>query len=358
MDEKDAPEKPSQFKKLMTWVGSASALIGLFASLAGGYHWLMNRRAEQAQLKSEMAVADGQAKLEEYSSAVADYDAILKAHPLYAPALDGQLNVVMAWDENYHALGREGRDPSDVAAPELEKIIGLLEAGLVRSTGTRAADVQAHLGWAHFLNQKIAEREFGTAAETSLRAALKTDPNNVYANAMLGNYLLQTHGDFAEAIAHLQTAVATGKDRAWVRRMQLGGLDGDETQGANAELMKLANDMRKNGEPLDEGSKHRVLSQCCEPPYTHHEELVESLSAVPQDDAWKTYLWLDDREQKGTDAQAQRLMREFIQDALLEIAGNKDEALEKYRALQVELKPTYFSLKDSVNEAVARLSKK
>ena len=127
MDEKDAPEKPSQFKKLMTWVGSASALIGLFASLAGGYHWLMNRRAEQAQLKSEMAVADGQAKLEEYSSAVADYDEILKAHPLYAPALDGQLNVVMAWDENYHALGREGHDPSEVAAPELEKMIGLLE---------------------------------------------------------------------------------------------------------------------------------------------------------------------------------------------------------------------------------------
>jgi len=51
-------------------------------------------------------------------------------------------------------------------------------------------------------------------------------------------------------------------------------------------------------------------------------------------------------------------MREVIQDALIEISGNKAEALEKYRALQVELKPTYFSLKDSVNEAVARLSKK
>jgi hypothetical protein len=50
-------------------------------------------------------------------------------------------------------------------------------------------------------------------------------------------------------------------------------------------------------------------------------------------------------------------MREFIQDTLLEIEGKKAEALEKYRALQVELKPTRFSLQDSVNEAIARLSK-
>jgi hypothetical protein len=189
------------------------------------------------------------------------------------------------------------------------------------------------------------------------RAALKTDPNNVYANAMLGNFLLQTNGDFNEAMAHLQTAVATGKERAWVRTMEFGGLDGDEVRGARAALMKMANEMRENGEPLAEGSKHRLLERCCEPPYTHHDELAESLSAVSQDDAWKTYLWLDDKEQTGHDGEAQRFMREFIQDSLLEISGKKAEALEKYRALQVELKPTYFSLKDSVNEAVTRLSK-
>jgi tetratricopeptide (TPR) repeat protein len=358
MDEKEAPDKPSLVKLALTWVGGISAVIGLFASLAGGYHWLANHRAEQAQLKAQMAVADGQAGLGEYASAVASYDELLKANPLYTPALDGQLAAAMAWDENFHAIGREGHDPAEVAAPQLDKIMSVLDAGLARSKGSRAADVQAHLGWAHFLNSKIAEREFGPDAENNLRAALKTDPNNVYANAMLGNWLLQTNGDLTEAMGHLQAAVATGKERAWVRSLEIGGLYGDEAHGVRAEIMKLANEMRKNGEPLAEGSKHRLFGQCCEPPYTHHDELVESLSAVPPDDAWKTYLWLDDKEQKGTDAEAQRLMREFIQDSLLEISGKKVEALEKYRALQVELKPTYFSLKDSVNEAVARLSKK
>jgi tetratricopeptide (TPR) repeat protein len=357
METKDTAEEPTPFKRIMTWVGSISALIGLFASLAGGYHWLANHREQEKQLKSQMAVAEGQAKLGEYASAVASYDEILKANAMYAPALDEQLGVVMTWDENYHALGREGHDPADVAAPQLDKMMAVLDAGLARSTGSRAADVQAHLGWAHFMNAKIAEREVGGDAENDFRAALKADPANVYANAMLGNYLLQKRGDFGEAIAHLQAAVATGKERALVRTLEFGGLEDDEQDGARAELMKMANEMRKNEEALTEGRKHRLLQQCCEPPYTDHGELVESLSAVPGDEAWKTYLWLDDTERTGTDAQAQRLMREFIEDTLLEIAGKKSEALEKYRALQVELKPTRFSLQDSVNEAIARLSK-
>jgi tetratricopeptide (TPR) repeat protein len=359
METKDTPDQPTPFKRIMTWVGTASALIGFFASLAGGYHWLVNHREQEKQLKAQMAVAEGQAKLGEYASAVASYDEILKANPMYAPALNGQLDTAMAWDENFSVLEREGHDASEVAAPQLDKIMAVLDAGLARSTGSRAADVQAHLGWAHFLNSnsKIGMRELDSNAEKYFRAALKTDPNNVYANAMLGNFLLQTRGDFADAVVHLRAAVATGKERAWVRGLEFGGLDDDEQDGARAELMKMADEMRKNGEPLDEGSKHRLLEQCCDPPMTHHHELVESLSAVPQEDAWKTYLWLDDRERTGTDAEGQRLMREFIQDTLLEIEGKKAEALEKYRALQVELKPTRFSLQDSVNEAIARLSK-
>lgn len=355
MDEKDSPQTP--FKRIVTWVGSISALIGLFASLAGGYHWLQNHRELAQQLKAQMAVAEGQAKLGEFASAVASYDEILKANPMYAPALDGQLDAAMAWDENFHATGREGHDDADAAAPQLDKIMAVLDAGLARSTGSRAADVQAHLGWAHFLNSKIAEREFGPAAEQDLRAALKVDPNNVYANAMLGNLLLQRDGKMAEAIGYFKTAVATGKQRAFVRTREIGALNGYDVAGARTELMKVVNEMRSNGEPLDEDRKHRILQFCCEPPFTVHYELVESLSAVSRDDTWKTFLWLDDKQREGRDEQAQRLMREFVSDVLVEISGDKAQALKKYRALQVELKGTQFSLLDSVNEAIARLSK-
>ena len=351
------PDEPSSVKRIMTWVGSLTALIGLFASVAGGYHWFMNHRQESAQVKAQRALAESQVAQGDYPAAIASYEEILKGNAMDSRALDGELDAAMAWDENFHAVGREGHDPSEVAAPQLDKMIAVLEAGLARSKGSRAADVQAHLGWAHFLNSKIAQREFGSAAEDGFRAALKADPANVYANAMLANWMLQNGGGLAEAVGHFQAADATGKQRAYVRTLEIGALDGDDIPGARAALMRFVDEMRKNGEPLDEDRKRRILEYCCEPPYSDHRELTESLSALPQDDAWKTYLWLDDRQGNGDDARAQQLMREFISDSLVEISGNTAGALEKYRALQGELKGTRFSLQDSVNEAVTRLTK-
>ena len=140
-------------------------------------------------------------------------------------------------------------------------------------------------------------REYGAAAEQNLRAALQLDNTNVYANAMLGNWMLQNRGNFPEAIGHLNTAVATGNARPLVRRMQVGGLLNDEVPGARAELVKAVNDMRKNGEAMDDEEKNRVRSFCYSTSASHQTELTESLSAVPKDDAWKTFLWLDDNRE-------------------------------------------------------------
>jgi tetratricopeptide (TPR) repeat protein len=355
--ETDPPDS-SPMKRIMTWIGWATALIGLFASLAGGFHWIVTHRAEQAQRKAQMAVAEGQVRQGEYQAAVESYGVILKADPLNAPALDGQVDAAMAWGENFQVLGREGKDAADTAGPLLDQMMAVLDAGLARSKGSRAADVQAHLGWAHWLNWHIAEREYGPAAENDFRAALATDPNNVYANAMLGNWMMQNRKDFAEAAGHFQTAVATGKLRPYVRMMQISGLlDDDHAKGAHAEMMRVANEMRKGNEPLDDGKKHYILSDCCEPPFTHHKELVESLSALPQEDAWQTYLWLDNLKKDGRDEEMQMLMRDFISTALVELSGKRLEALEKYRALQKKLAGRNFALADSVNEAIARLSK-
>ncbi len=100
----------------------------------------------------------------------------------------------MEWAENFHVLAAEGQKSEDLAAPRLRQILSTLEAGLARTNGqgTSAADILAHLGWAHWLNQKIAYQEFGSAAEQGMRKALTLEPSSVYANAMLGNWLLQT----------------------------------------------------------------------------------------------------------------------------------------------------------------------
>ena len=235
---------------MMTFVGSATALIGLFASIAGGITWLVSHHRHSTERDTKMALAQAQVKQREYQAAVESYGAILKEDPLYRPAIDRQLDTAFLWDENFSVLIREGQNASDLAGPGLDELMSILDAGLARTKGTQLADVQAHIGWVHWLNQHIAEREFGNAAEQSFGAALATDPMNVYANAMLGNWELQNGRKFEDAIQHFDMAVETGKARPFVRSLQLGGLIHLESKGARREAVKAANDMRKSGESL------------------------------------------------------------------------------------------------------------
>jgi tetratricopeptide (TPR) repeat protein len=356
MTEENQKAEPSADKAwpfLMSWVGRITALIGLFATVAGGVTWLVRHHQQTAEWQAKMALAETQAKQGEYQSAVQSYGEILKSDPLDRQVLDAQLNTTMAWVEDFHVPVREGQSEEEIAAPELDQILTILDAGLTRNAGTQAADVQAHIGWAHWLNRHIAGRESGPAAEQNLRAALTSDPSNVYANAMLGNWMLQNDGTFSDAIQHLNNAVATGKARPFVRRLQLGGLIYLDEKNGRTELIRAANDMRKSGEALGKDSKRRILGFCFDPIITDHGELAESLTAVPPDEAWQTYLWLDDN---SGDAQSKNLVHDFVKANLLELTGKRQESLEKFRLLQQELKNGSGTMKNSVNAAIARLS--
>jgi hypothetical protein len=114
--------------------------------------------------------------------------------------------------------------------------------------------------------------------------------------------------------------------------------------------------MRKNGESLDEDDKYRILEFCFTSVVTNRDELIESLSAVPPDDAWQTFLWLDDKQDRGGDVKHQHMIHEFIAANIAEISGDKQKSLDQYRGLQNELKNQQGSMRDSVNDAIARLS--
>ncbi len=338
---------------LMTWTGRASALIGLVASLAAAVTWLVNHSREQEDCSARMAQAQVQLQQDDYQGAVRSYGELLKDNPTYTPALDGQLRAAELWVENFRVTGRENQTTAPAAAALLDQLMPVLEAGLARSDGTQAADVQAHIGWAHWLNEKMAEREFGDAAQRNLRAALQLDPTNVYANAMLGNWILQNKGNMSDALHDFAVAETTGSARPLVRQMELGGLDYLDEKGARSAQVKIADAMRRSGETLDSNSKQRILSFCFNPTTTEHSELAESLSAVSPDDAWKTYLWLDDR---SGDTDTQPLAREYIQANLLEVSGDREAALAAFRRLDMQLKNSAGTLTDQVQQAIARLS--
>ena len=343
---------------ILAWIGGISAVLGFIGVVTGFFGNIQGHFHHNAQLDSEMAVAQSQSRQGDYQASVESYADILKAEPLDRPALDQQLQSTMQWVENYHVYLKPGEDPGAAVASQLDRIIAILDAALARTNGIATADVQAHLGWAHWLNEQVARREFppNTAAERNFRAALAIDPSNVYANAMLGNWMTMNGGSLAEAIQHFNRAVATGKARSFVRTLQLGGLRNRDEPGARAALMKALNEMRKNGEPLDPEEKNRLLGFCCDPGVTDHAELTESLSAVSADDAWQTYLWLDDQQGTEEDAKYQHIIHDFIAANIAEISGDKQKSLDEYRVLHDELKNQGSTLRDSVDQAIARLS--
>lgn len=343
------------WKVVIAWVGGITALIGLFASLAGGVTWMVNHRRHTLEYRAKMALAETETTQRQYEAAQNTYQEILKDDPLDRDALDGELKNAMIKVENFSVDVPEGKDEGEVAAAALDELLPVLTSGLARAKSGSVADIQAHLGWAHFLNAKMTDREDDSVAMKDWRDALSTDPTNVYANAMVGNWMLQSYGDFKEAVEHLHTAVRTGRARPLVRQFQVGGLVYLDQPGARAELMRVADEMRKGGEELDPGERSRIASWLFALGVTSQPELVEALGAVPNDEAWQTYVWLVAGPSSESKADKD-LHGQFIHANLLELAGRRDAALSAYRQMENELRDQSGTFRNQVVASIRRLS--
>ena len=125
-------EKASPLKMILSWVGAATAVLGLIGSLSGWFQKFDTHRKQRAELTAQMAVAQGQLKQGEHRASLRSYGEILKTDPLYSPALEGQLDDAMLWVENFQVLGRDGDKAADAAGPMLDEIMPVLDAGLAR----------------------------------------------------------------------------------------------------------------------------------------------------------------------------------------------------------------------------------
>jgi tetratricopeptide (TPR) repeat protein len=329
---------------------AVTALIVVAALSIPLVRWMQLRNA----VSQLVITSNTQIKLGEYEAAYRTGVQAVKVDPASESARNQEADAAMRWLEHYSIVGGEGTNIAEIAAGQLAEMLSVLDAAFSRISdkGPRAADILAHIGWAHWLNQHIAEKEFGSLAEDSLRQAIRIDPSNVYANAMLGNWLLQKNSSFDEAMKCFSVALATGRERPLVRSMELGGLLYNDAPGAPVQVIKALNDMRQNNERLEDRYRTRFLSVDFDP--TNSDEYLGSLlSAVPPDDAWKTYLWLD----SGTTSQSQQIKRDFIHATLLELQGRKAEARAAFIDLKTRLAKVQMDgrISEHVSDALKRL---
>jgi hypothetical protein len=171
---------------------------------------------------------------------------------------------------------------------------------------------------------------------------------------MLAHWTLEQGDDVDGAARLFDTALRAGRASEAVRTLQWGAYGNARTPAADAERVRLADAMRRNGERLSMGQAQALWS-----PYyllltpAREKERRVILDVVPPDDHIKTLAWAFEAY-AANDESRRRTIRFYV--ALLHArAGRTGDAAAELRTLDKELARDAGSLRDAVKAALKSL---
>ena len=311
-------------------VGGIAAVLSLFLTLNQFTGLIQKFRIHHADFTQTMMVGDQQMQREEYQQAFESFKHAVELDPIDHNAQRQETQAGMMWLENAHSAQMSFKNTADAIQPVLER-------ALTGANGEYAGDLAAHIGWANFL--RLREGDPGNLAiESSYKQALTLDPGNAYAHAMLGHWILWNQGDRNEAREHFSAAIATGKRREYVRMMQLAALLNDHS--LDDELLLVADQMRRSGEPLSQDARQRVFEELFLLDLHDKAALAGYVTAVGTDELAADYDYLGQGNNSDTDPEQRKWRKEYLLGFQAEAKGDKKQALARYQALLAELKLT------------------
>jgi hypothetical protein len=185
------------------------------------------------------------------------------------------------------------------------------------------------MGWADFL--KAREGDAGRQPIAHYQRAARLDPSNPYAHAMWGFELIRTRRPVAEGQSHFATALKSGRERAFVRHMQVSALLWFHTPELEDELIRVVNDIRRSGERMPVGYPDRPdTSRVWDVYYARlisGSDRERFLSAIESADHVATLKWLFDGKDFPNPYQYQ-----YVLAQLEEAAGQRESAIAAYKA--------------------------
>jgi len=267
--------------RVVKWIGAATAVISLIL----GARQLMTIATERAQRSRDAAeftaLARQQAGRNEFAEAWRSLDRAEERSRTEATDA-ARLDVAFRWLEE----GRPG--PGQPFSRITDAVVPALDRALLNPQHPRRADTLAHLGWATFLKW----RETGTGDPASLYTqALDIDPHNVYANTMLGHWLMWQGQPLTAARPYFDAAIASGRERGFVRNFQLAAVRNRNDDAADAEFIRIVNSMRQQNEPLDDGSAQAAFV-VFQRRYGPRARATDAAIDVPLPDQLATFNWL------------------------------------------------------------------
>jgi len=326
-------------------VGAVAAVVSLLLGLNQITGVVQQLRIHHQDFSEALAAGERETERGDHAAAFRSFERAAKLDPLDRRAQSQETDSAMRWLETVHATGKQSF--ADVA----NQLLPVLDNAQVKAKGQAAGDILAHVAWANFLKYRDGVRE-GVNVDDALKAALAADPNNVYAHAMSGRWILWQGGELQAATSHFTAALATSRVRPYVRELQLAALTDGDSAERDAEALRVANDMRKSGEALDASLRQKIFWNNFTSRFRSKDRLAASLSVLSRQETVATYDWLDDRTADAVKSAS----RAFVEANLNEIQGRRDEALGQYQALQKQLLKTDIALASAVDSAIQRLT--
>jgi tetratricopeptide (TPR) repeat protein len=331
---------------LLKWVGYLTAIFSLCATVVGVAKYLYARKEIARTTNALLATEAEEKKASDYSAGWQTLEKAKEFEPNSAKVRMAQNELAMAWLEDVHL--QESQKFSDVT-DKVEPV--LLRAVASSKPGPEQADLRAHVGWAYFLESR--DGRTGLDPTQVYREATAEDGHNPYAHAMWGHLILwQSCEQISEAKDHFTAALAAAREGDYVRRMELSALLNCHTQQSDLEVIRVANDMRKEGRRPDDGERGHILDI-----YSHEftpktAETILFVNAVPPAEHVAMFRWLFDDLQSDENGRASRI---YYLAELHEAAGQREDALSNYTTALRQMS-RFSTLREAADAGVKRLS--
>lgn len=301
---------PSIGAKVLKSIGVLTAVL----SLVLGTRQIVNMIQENSARKSKAAELQAEARQLAASGLYSKaWETISRAAEMDASARPVQVALAMEWLRNVriapHQKEQSYAEIVNTLAPVLSR------AAIDTSRREFAATVRAHIAWAGYLLFKEGDRSVNV--DEQFREALRMDSTNHYANALYGFWLLYPGHEgmsITEANRHFAAALKSGQERKYVRRLMFAAYRNMQRADYQAQIIALANDMRKNNEPLERSERDRILTDAY---YMYRDEIMEAVAKVlPPQEHLATFTFLTD----GSDVAGKPYLKQALA-ALKKSAG-------------------------------------
>ncbi|MGH8613828.1 MAG: HEAT repeat domain-containing protein, partial [Gammaproteobacteria bacterium] len=314
----------------------ALAIVGV-----GAGWWYQQVQAERAALGRLFSEARIQQDNGHYEDAWRLFEEARSFAPENPKVHENEAKLAMAWLEIAHYTEGKGSFSAIV-----DKVLPALSRCSVSPDKRHAADCFAHMGWADF--RKSREGQGGLNPDQFYQQALALDPENAYAHAMWGHGLIVIGNHLAEAQQHFAAALKGGRERKFVRELQLAALQWGGADENAVELIRVCNEMRKENDLLPQATRSRLFSSIY---IMKRDTVLAKLEQIlPADEHLATFQWLI----QGIDSTSTyQTYQTFFLARLLEAGGDCGAAQPLYVSL---LGPGMMSGK--VREGIERCKRK